>query len=82
MEKLEKENAFLRNKCDKPDAYKRRWNLRIAGMEERMDENMKQRVISLLSELSPDIADQRPSSVDRRSTGWIDVWRIGFLPGA
>lgn len=30
--KLEKENASLREKCDELDAYKRRWNLRIAGM--------------------------------------------------
>lgn len=32
VESLEKENCVLRDRCEEMDAYKRRWNLRVAGV--------------------------------------------------
>lgn len=61
---LQKENATLRNKVEEMDSYKRRWNLRVAGLEESSGENVKKLVIDLFSAVSPDIADQLPLSVD------------------
>ncbi|KAK3545763.1 hypothetical protein QTP70_011832 [Hemibagrus guttatus] len=37
---LEKENAMLRDKYEEFDAYKRRQNLRVAGVEEQTEENL------------------------------------------
>lgn len=62
--KLEKENASLCDKYEELDSYKRRWNLRVVGVEEQPDENTKQLIISLFGEISPDIADQLPNSID------------------
>lgn len=61
---LEKENAVLRERVEEMDAYKRRWNLRVAGLEERAGENVKQLIVDLFSEISPDIADKLPMAVD------------------
>lgn len=61
---LQKENAALRDKVEEMDSYKRRWNLRVARVEESSGENVKQLVIDLFSTVSPDIADQLPLSVD------------------
>ncbi len=64
VETLEKENATLREKCNDLDAYKRRWNLRIAGIPEQTGENVKKLVIDLFSQISSDISEQLPLSVD------------------
>ncbi len=63
-ETLEKENTVLREKCNDLDAYKRRWNLRVAGIPERSGENAKKIITDLFSQISPDISDQLPLSVD------------------
>lgn len=64
VETLEKENTTLREKCNDLDAYKRRWNLRVAGISEQTGENVKKLVISLFRQISPDIGEQLPLSVD------------------
>lgn len=64
VETLEKENAALRLKCSDMDAYRRRWNLRGAGIPETPGENIKSTIIDLLSQVSPDIAGQLGFSVD------------------
>ncbi len=64
VETLEKENTVLREKNNDLDAYKRRWNLRIAGIPERSGENIKKRVIDLFGQISPDTSDQLPLTVD------------------
>ncbi len=64
VETLEKENTVLREKNNDLDAYKRRWNLRIAGIPERSGENIKMMVIDLFGQISPDISDQLPLTVD------------------
>lgn len=61
---LEKENAVLREKCNSMDTYKRRWNLRVAGIPERPGEDVKRIIIDLFSQVSPGIADQLSLSVD------------------
>lgn len=38
---LKKENTKLKDKCNDLDAYKRRWNLWVAGVPEQLGENVK-----------------------------------------
>ncbi len=64
LETLEKENTALRDKCNDLDAYKRRWNLRVAGIPEQTGENVKKCIIDLFSQISPDISEQLPLTVD------------------
>lgn len=59
--KLEKENASLCDKYEELDSYKRRWNLRVEGVEERPNENIKQLIISLFGF---DVADHLPNSIN------------------
>ena len=54
----------LREKCNDLDAYKRRWNLRVAGIPEQTGENVKKVITDLFSQISPDISGQLPLSVD------------------
>lgn len=61
---LEKHNEDLRDKCSELDAYKRRWNLRVAGMPEKKGENVRKDIIDLLRQVSPEIAGQLAFSVD------------------
>ena len=37
---LEKENGVLRDRCNELDNFKRRWNLRVAGVKEESGENI------------------------------------------
>ena len=64
VETLEKGNTVLREKCNALDAYKRRWNLRVAGIPEQTGENVKKVITDLFSQISPDISGQLPLSVD------------------
>lgn len=61
---LEKENCVLRDRCNELDNYKRRWNLRVAGVKEQAGENVIKMMVDLLSQVSPDIAGQLAFSVD------------------
>ena len=58
------ENNVLRDRVNEIDAYKRRWNLKIAGVPERENENVKMTVIDLLASVSPGIKDCLQNSVD------------------
>ena len=64
VEFLEKENTALHQKCNDLDAYKRRWNLRVAGIPEHTGENVKKIIVDLFRQISPDIGDQLLLSVD------------------
>lgn len=64
IEKLEKVNDKLRERCNDNDAYKRRWNLRVAGVPEKTGENVKQMIIDLFKQVSPNIAAELPVGVD------------------
>ena len=49
-----KENEALRQSCLELDEYKWRWNLRVAGVPESNIENVKQVVIHIFENVSPD----------------------------
>lgn len=61
---LTKENITLREQVNEIDVYKRKWNLKISGVPEHENENVKMTVIDLLSRVSPEIADFLQNSVD------------------
>ncbi len=64
MLSLTKENDVLHDPLNEIEAYKRRWNLKISGVPQHQDENIKMTVIDLLSRVSPGIKDFLQNSVD------------------
>jgi len=60
MPRLVKENEELKGKVTELERYKRRWNLKIHGLKEKVDENTRDVVKSILSKLAP----QWESSMD------------------
>lgn len=64
VEALEKENCVLRDKCEELDAYKRRWNLRVAGIPEQRGEDVRKILIDLFGKVSPEVADQLVYTLD------------------
>ncbi|KAL0172906.1 hypothetical protein M9458_033217, partial [Cirrhinus mrigala] len=64
VESLENENRVLGGKCDELDAYKRRWNLRVAGIQEQRAEDVQKILTDLFSKVSPEIADQLIYTLD------------------
>ncbi len=61
---LGKTSTELRHKYNDMDAYLRRWNLRVAGIPEKMGEDIKKIIIDLFGQISPDIANQLALTVD------------------
>lgn len=61
---LEKENKILKEKCSAFDGYKRRWNLRVAGIPEREGENAKIVVLEVFRDLCPNITEKLQDMVD------------------
>lgn len=68
--KLQTEMSVLREKCKENERYKRRWNLRIRGLKEKENEDVKGRVISILSNIAPGASWDIRDNVD-------SVHRIG-----
>lgn len=64
VDSLEKENCVLRDKCEELDAYKRRWNLRVSGIQEQRGEDVRKIRIDLFSKVSPEIAGQLVYTLD------------------
>lgn len=64
VETLEKENCVLRDKSEELDAYKRRWNLRVAGIAEQRGEDVRKILLDLFGKVSPEIADQLVYTLD------------------
>ncbi|KAL0148380.1 hypothetical protein M9458_056280, partial [Cirrhinus mrigala] len=50
---LKKENAILKSACEEHARYKRRWNLRLTGLPEKDDENVRETVIGILTRIFP-----------------------------
>lgn len=46
------------------DAYKRRWNLRVSGIQEQQGEDVRKILIDLFGKVSPEIADQLVYTLD------------------
>ncbi len=61
---LTKENDVLHDPLNEIETFKRRWNLKISGVPQHKDENVKMTVIDLLSRVSPGIKDFLQNSVD------------------
>ncbi|KAL7883477.1 hypothetical protein SRHO_G00011350 [Serrasalmus rhombeus] len=49
----QKENAKLKTSCDDHARYRRRWNLRVTGLPEKDDENMRETIIGILTKVIP-----------------------------
>lgn len=61
---LKKENAILKSVCDEHARYKRRWNLRLTGLPEKDDENVRERVIGILTRIIPVSVERLRDTVD------------------
>ncbi|KAK7904874.1 hypothetical protein WMY93_017481 [Mugilogobius chulae] len=61
---LKKENTTLRSASDEHARYKRRWNLRLAGLPEKEDENVRDTVIGILTRIIPVSVDRLRDTVD------------------
>lgn len=79
------ENKQLRYRVNEFEAYQRWWNLKISGIPEEIDENIKKTVVGLFSRICLDIADTLYSSVDvahhlglrfKNGNGDLQSWRI------
>lgn len=64
VSRLQAEVTVLREKCTEHDNYKRRWNLRIKGMKEAVNENTRYEVIELCKKIAPNLADKMDDNVD------------------
>lgn len=53
MANLEKENAALRDKVLELARYKRRWNLKLRGLKENGDEDTRERVLRIITQIVP-----------------------------
>lgn len=61
---LQKENADLKERTGEYERYSRRWNLRIKGIKETMNENTREEVITLLKKVAPHWAQKMEEIVD------------------
>lgn len=62
MESLEKK--CVRDKCEELDTYKRRWNLRVSGIQEQRGEDVRKILVDLFSKVSPVLTDQLIYTLD------------------
>ncbi|MEQ2226974.1 hypothetical protein ILYODFUR_032850 [Ilyodon furcidens] len=72
---LKKENTSLRISCEDHARYKRRWNLRVTGLPEKDDENLRESMIRILTRIIPVSVDRLRETVDT-------VHRLGKKAGA
>jgi len=63
---LRKEVDEITERSKEQDRYRRRWNLRIKGIKEKVtvDENIRQEVIRLLGEIAPEWSQKMEEYVD------------------
>ncbi|XP_035995651.1 uncharacterized protein LOC118563811 [Fundulus heteroclitus] len=61
---LKKENTALRISCEDHARYKRRWNLRVTGLPEKDDENIRNSIIGILTRIIPVSVDRLQDTVD------------------
>lgn len=58
-DRLSKENVELKERIREQERYKMRWCLKLRGLSERKDENVRADVIQLFSEIAPDMERQQ-----------------------
>ncbi len=61
---LKKENTDLKEKILEVERYKRRWNLRLSGLKEKEDENLRVQINALLLKIFPQWQDEIEDVVD------------------
>ncbi len=61
---MEKENISLKERCGEHERYSRRWNLRVKGMKESVNENTSDEIIKLLQKIAPQWAQKMDEVVD------------------
>ena len=61
---LQVENAKLKVSCEAHARYKRRWNLRVTGLPEKDDENIRESIIGILTRIIPVSVDRLRDTVD------------------
>ncbi|GAA6085600.1 uncharacterized protein LOC107686071 [Tachysurus ichikawai] len=63
-EHLRKDNCDLKERVRKQERYRMRWCLRIIGIEEKKDEDIRSHVIQLLSKIAPEMNAKMDEAVD------------------
>ncbi|KAL0169104.1 hypothetical protein M9458_033700 [Cirrhinus mrigala] len=61
---LRKENCDLKERIREQEGYRMRWCLRIKGIEERNDEDIRSCVIQTLGKIAPDLESKMEEAVD------------------
>lgn len=64
MPQLIRENKELTERVTEMERYKRRWNLKIQGLKEKENEQIRQEIISILSEIAPQWAASMETVID------------------
>ncbi len=54
----------MKSECDEHARYKRRWNLRLTGLPEKDDENVREMVIGILTRIIPVSVEKLRDTVD------------------
>lgn len=62
--KLNKTDTELRNRMVELERYKRRWNLRINGLQEKSDEDPRREVCGLIGEIAPHLVHKLEEIID------------------
>ncbi|ROL41603.1 hypothetical protein DPX16_22946 [Anabarilius grahami] len=63
-EHLRKDNCDLKERVREQERYRMRWCLRIKGIEEEKDEDIRSHVIQLLSKIAPEMNAKMDEAVD------------------
>lgn len=64
VDHLKKENGMLKSSCEDHARYKRRWNLRVTGLPEKDDEDIRESIIGILTRIIPVSVDRLRDTVD------------------
>ncbi|ROL47372.1 hypothetical protein DPX16_23796 [Anabarilius grahami] len=62
--KINKTDTELRNRMVELERYKRRWNLRINGLQEKSDEDPRKEVCGLIAEKAPHLVHKLEDIID------------------
>lgn len=63
-EQISKENTELKLRLREQERYRMRWCLRIKGMEEKMDEDIRTTFVQILGQIVPDMSAKLEDAID------------------
>lgn len=69
---MKKENTSLKERSGEHERYGRRWNLRVKGLKECVNENTRNEIIKLLQRIAPQWAQKMDDIVDTGLTRYGD----------